>query len=66
MLQLGDEGSGGSFDQILMSKLFVLGLVEVQSIDRHLILTKAGREVYVMLKDAIRTALPAELPPPPK
>jgi hypothetical protein len=33
-----------------MSKLFVLGLVEVQSKDRRLILSKAGCEAYVALK----------------
>jgi len=46
LLQLGDQGSGGDFDQIAMSKLFILGLVEIQSKDRRLILSKAGCEAY--------------------
>jgi len=50
LLALGDQGSGGNFDQISMSKLFVLGLVEVQSIDRRLILTKAGCEAYAAIR----------------
>jgi len=50
LLQLGDEGSGGDFDQIAMSKLFVLGLVEIQSKDRKLILTKAGCEAYAAIR----------------
>jgi hypothetical protein len=50
LLLLGDQGSGGDFDQIAMSKLFVLGLVEIQSKDRRLILTKAGCEAYAALR----------------
>jgi len=38
------KGSGGDFDQIAMSKLFVLGLVEVSE-ERRLRLTKAGRDL---------------------
>jgi len=46
LLELGDRGAGGNFDQMALSKLFVLGLVEVRSGDRRLILTTEGRQVY--------------------
>jgi hypothetical protein len=46
LLELGKRGSGGDFDQIALSKLFVLGLVEVSSKSRRLVLTSTGREVY--------------------
>ena len=46
LIQLGDEGSGGNFDQFAMSKLFAMGFVEVQSRDRRLTLSRAGCEVY--------------------
>jgi hypothetical protein len=49
LLELGDRGAGGDFDQLAMSRLFTLGLVEVQFTDRRLILTKTGRALYQQL-----------------
>ena len=46
LLKLGSKGPGGDFDQSAMSKLFTLGLVEIRSLDRRLVLTEPGREVY--------------------
>jgi len=62
LLELGNRGSGGDFDQIAMAKLFVLGLVEVRTIDRRLVLTKAGREVYSQCRGATRNPSP-DAPP---
>ena len=50
--QSAKEGSGGDFDHFAMSELFAMGLIEVQPHDRRLILSKAGRDVYLMLKSA--------------
>jgi hypothetical protein len=52
LIQLTKEGAGGDFDQFAMSELFAMGLIEVQPHDRRLILSKAGRDVYLMLKTA--------------
>ncbi len=49
LLELGQRGSGGNFDQSAMSKLFAMGLVEVRNSDRRLVLTRKGREVYDLL-----------------
>ena len=46
LLKLGGKGPGDDFDQLAMSKLFTLELVEVRSTDRRLVLTDAGRELY--------------------
>ena len=43
--KLSEKGPAGNFDQIALSKLFTLGLVDVTSKDRRLVLTKAGREL---------------------
>jgi len=58
LLHLGDEGAGGNFDQIAMCKLVAMGMVEVRSQDRRLILTEAGREAYLLLKAAIQPRRP--------
>ena len=55
LLKLGIKGPGGNFDQIAMSKLFALGLVEVRADDRRLILTEAGRETYRQLAEECRS-----------
>ena len=49
LLELGRNGAGGHFDHTVMSKLFTLGLVEIRSRDRRLVLTNQGREVYDQL-----------------
>lgn len=49
LVELGTRGSGGSFDALAMSQLFVLGLVEVRSEDRRLVLTERGRQVFAGL-----------------
>ena len=49
LLLLGCNGSGADFDQIAMSKLFLLGLVEVSAADRSLILTGDGRRIFDLL-----------------
>ena len=38
ILELGRRGSGGQFDQRVMSQLFALGLIEVRNEDRALML----------------------------
>ncbi len=45
LLELKWRGPGGSFDQMVMSQLFCLGLVEVCSHDRRVVLTPAGSEI---------------------
>jgi hypothetical protein len=49
LLELGRRGSGGNFDQLAMSKLFAMGMVEVRSDDRRLALTAVGRNIYAQL-----------------
>jgi hypothetical protein len=49
LLELGRRGSGGSFDQQVLSQLFVLELIEVRSADRRLALTERGRQIYKTL-----------------
>ena len=49
LLTLASRGASASFDQEAMSQLFVLGLVEVQSEDRRLVLTPQGRIAYAYL-----------------
>jgi hypothetical protein len=44
--ELASRGSGGRFDQHVMSELFVLELVTVRNEDRRLVLTERGREAY--------------------
>ena len=46
LLELGRRGSGGNFDMLAVSKLFTLGLCEIRSSDRRLVLTPTGRELY--------------------
>lgn len=43
LVAFGRKGSGGDFDQIALSKLFTLGLIEVDS-DRRVVLTPLGRK----------------------
>ncbi len=52
LLELGQRGAGGNFDQFAMSKLFAMGLVEVRPTDRRLVLTDEGRTVYARLNAA--------------
>jgi len=52
ILELGSRGSGGRFDFTVMSQLFTLGIVEIRSIDRRLVLTERGRQVYAELSEA--------------
>lgn len=49
ILELGSRGSGGSFDQTIMSQLFSLGMIEVRNEDRRVVLTNLGREIYARL-----------------
>ncbi len=49
LLELGQRGAGGNFDQFAMSKLFAMGLVEVRNTDRRLVLTDEGRVVFAQL-----------------
>ena len=49
LLELGRRGARANFDQDAMSKLFALGLVEVRSVDRQLVLTTEGRHVYARI-----------------
>ncbi len=52
LLLLGRRGAGGDFDEIAMARLFELGLVEVRTTDRRLVLTDDGRDVYSLLSAA--------------
>ena len=45
-------GSHGSFDQQAMGDLFALGLVEVQSADRRVVLTERGRQAFAAIQAA--------------
>ncbi|HEY3969540.1 MAG TPA: hypothetical protein VGM05_33610 [Planctomycetaceae bacterium] len=49
LLELGSKGSGGQFDPLVMSSLFTLGFVEVNSQNRRLVLTAEGRRIYQIL-----------------
>ena len=49
--ELGSHGSGGSFDPSIMSQLLSLGMIEVRSEDRRVVLTARGRAVYQNLVD---------------
>ena len=42
ILKLGDRGSDGHFDPHVLSELFSLGLIEVRSEDRRVVLTQQG------------------------
>lgn len=52
LIELGRRGSGGDFDHLALSKLFTMGLCEIRSSDRRLVLTKAGRELYSKLSQS--------------
>ncbi len=52
LLLLGQRGAGGDFDQVAMARLFILGLIEVRTTDRRLVLTDEGREVFALLSVA--------------
>lgn len=45
LLKLDQKGPGGSLDQVPLGRLFALGLIEVSSEHRRLMLTEAGRRV---------------------
>ena len=49
ILELGRRGSGGRFDQQVMSELFALGLIEVRNEDRRVALTRQGWKVFTQL-----------------
>jgi hypothetical protein len=49
LVELGSRGSGGSFDPLAISQLFTLGLVEIRSADRRLILTEPGEAAFKRL-----------------
>ena len=49
IVELGSRGSGGMFDQQVMSQLFVLQMIEVRNEDRRVGLTDRGREAYQIL-----------------
>jgi len=51
LLEFGRRGSGGDFDQAMLSKLFAKELLEVRSTDRKLVLSDEGRELYAELRD---------------
>jgi hypothetical protein len=46
ILELGSRGSGGEFDPVVMSQLLTLGVVEIHSKDRRLVLTELGRRAF--------------------
>ena len=46
ILNLGTRRSGGGFDQLAMSGLFAIGMVEVASEDRRVVLTVRGQSAY--------------------
>ena len=46
ILNLGTRGSGGGFDQLAMSRLFAIGMVEVAAQDRRVVLTLRGQSAY--------------------
>ena len=46
IIELGSRGAAGNFDSRVMSKLLTMGLVEVSSLDRRLVLTESGQKVY--------------------
>lgn len=47
--ELGSRGAGGEFNQKTLGRLFVMGLVEVRSKDRRLVLTELGQAAYAQL-----------------
>jgi hypothetical protein len=46
ILELGNRGSGGNFEHKIMSHLFTIGLVEIRPIDRRLMLSDFGKQVF--------------------
>ena len=46
ILNLGTRGSGGGFDQLAMSGLFAIGMVEVAAQDRRVVLSVRGQSAY--------------------
>jgi hypothetical protein len=46
IVELGSSGAGGEFDARVMSELFTMGIVEIRSKDRRLVLTELGRRAY--------------------
>jgi hypothetical protein len=49
LLELGQRGPGGDFDEGAMARLYALGLVEVRLADRRLVLTEGGRQLFIQL-----------------
>jgi len=50
ILELGSRGAGGEFDAVVMSELFSMGIVEIRSTDRRLVLTDLGHRAYSELR----------------
>jgi hypothetical protein len=46
ILELGSRGAGGEFDQMTLSQLFAMGLIEVRNADRRIGLTERGQLAY--------------------
>ena len=46
IVELGSQGSCGSFDAQVMSQLFALGMIDVRNDDRRVVLTDRGQAIY--------------------
>ena len=55
ILELGDRGSCGDFEHIVMSKLFTMGLVEIRA--RRLVLAESGQRVYNELQRRVQQSV---------
>src|SRR5689334_22320525 len=49
IIELGARGAGGHFDPAVMSQLFTLGIVDIRSDDRRLVLTEIGKSIFTQL-----------------
>jgi hypothetical protein len=49
IVRLGSSGPGGDFNIDALYDLFRLGLIEIRSIDRCLVLTEIGKIAYAKL-----------------
>jgi hypothetical protein len=56
LIELASHGAGGEFDQMALSQLFVLGLIEVRRANRQIALTERGRSTYEELVGGKPTA----------
>jgi hypothetical protein len=50
IIEIGSPGSTGDFDPVVMSQLFTLGIIDIRTADRQLVLTEEGRKVYQSLR----------------